>query len=64
MEPTKVDKVDEGGSAVLVVLGDGAMVMGRINLLCVSFSNSFARQELGRMVMVGVIFLLAAAQRK
>ena len=56
MEPAKVDKVDEGGSAVLVVL-----VMGGINLLCVSFSNSFARQELGRMVMVGVIFLLAAA---
>ena len=64
MEPAKVDRVEEGGSAVLMVLVDGDVSMGRMNLLCVSVSNSFARQELGRMVMVGVIFLLAAAQRK
>lgn len=33
MEPAKVDKVEEGGSAVHVVLVDGAVSMGRMNLL-------------------------------
>ena len=57
IEPANVESVEDGGVEVLVVLGAGAVSMGRMNLECVSVLNSLARQELGRMVMVWLIFL-------